>query len=149
MEKDITVDITVLIVDDHQMMCNGLREIINRQENMIVIGEAHNGEDAIKMVHKKAPDVIIMDVNLPVMNGIEATRKITALMPKAIVIGLSLHNNPEVIKNMRLAGASAYVTKNDAVDKLCATILKEVVLKKKSSEEKDENDNLTGPPAAN
>lgn len=101
-----------------------LRSILEKQQDLKVIGDVCNGEEAIKFIHQDAPDAVIMDVNMPVMNGLEATRQITAKMPHPIVIGLSLNNNPIVSENMRKAGASAYITKNEASDTLRATIRK-------------------------
>lgn len=117
--------IDVLLVDDHKMIREGLRSTINGQQYLTVIGEASNGEEAIIFAEDNFPDVIVMDVDMPVMGGIEATKIIMAILPKTSIIGLSLHESPTVKENMRKAGASAYLTKNDAFDALCATIRKE------------------------
>lgn len=115
-------EIKVLLVDDHQMMRDGLRHIINKQQDMKVIGEASNGQKAIQFVQENQPDAIIMDVDMPSMIGIEATHKIMSISPQAIVIGLTLHDSPKLRENMLRVGASAYITKNEAVEKLCSTI---------------------------
>lgn len=122
--------IKVLIVDDEKMIHNMLRSVFEKEQDLKVIGAVYNGEEAVKFVRQNAPDVITMDVNMPVMNGLEATRKITAQLPQTIIIGLSFQNNPVVIENMFKAGASAYLTKDEASVKLNATIRKEGTPKK-------------------
>lgn len=114
--------IKVLLVDDHQMMRDGLRNTINKQEDMKVSGEASNGKEAIQFVNENPPDAIVMDVDMPDMIGIEATHKIMSIIPEAIVIGLTLHDSPKLRENMLRVGASAYITKNEAVETLCSTI---------------------------
>lgn len=114
MEKKIKV----LLVDDHQMVRDGLREIINKQQGLEVVDEGTNGKEAIELVQKSDPDVIIMDVDMPIMDGIEATEKIMSITTEINIIGLSLHDRPEVKENMLKAGASAYITKNEAFETL-------------------------------
>lgn len=114
--------IKVLLVDDHPMMREGLRKMIEEEEDLVFIAEATNGEDAIDLTLQLNPDVVVMDVNMPGMNGIEATREISILSPKTRIIGLSLHDNIEVAQAMRNAGAAAYLTKAEVFETLCATI---------------------------
>lgn len=123
-------EITVLLVDDHQMIRDQLRKIFDDQEHQTVIGEASNGEEAINFVQKNDPDVILLDINLPDMDGIEATKKITSIMPQAVVIGLSLHRSANKLKRMENAGASDYIRKDEAFDTLTDTIRKEVTSEK-------------------
>lgn len=118
-------EIKVLLVDDYKMMRNVLRNTINNQQNVVVIGEASNGEEAIIFAKDNFPDVIVMDVNMPVMGGIEATKIIMAILPQAKIIGLSLHESPTVKENMHKAGATAYISKDEDFDKLYAMIHKE------------------------
>lgn len=120
----------ILIVDDHEMVRRGLRKMIENQDDLVVIAEASNGEEAVKYARETSPDVIVMDVNLPGMDGIEATRKITSEMPNVRVIGLSLHDEKGVSEDMRSAGASAYLTKTEAFETLCATIRSEATMAK-------------------
>lgn len=120
--------IKVLLVDDHKMMRDGLRKIVNEEDDLIVIAEASNGEEALKIAEKMSPDIVVMDVNMPVMDGISATQKLTEMMPGVRVIGLSFHDHPKVAENMRSAGASAYLSKNDAFETLSATIRSEASL---------------------
>lgn len=114
--------IKILLVDDHEMMRRGLRQMIEKQDDLIVVEEASDGKEAIDLARTTSPHIIIMDVNMPVMDGIEATRKIKVEMPNVHVIGLSLHESPSVNKDMRRAGASDYLTKNEAFELLIATI---------------------------
>lgn len=118
--------IRVLLVDDHEMMRKGLRQMIENQDDMIVVEEASTGKEAIELAHETSPHIIIMDVNMPVIDGIEATQKIKTDIPDVPVIGLSLHDSPEVMEDMRSAGASDYLTKNEAFESLIATIHAEI-----------------------
>src|SRR5699024_9781231 len=103
---------------------------VNEQEDLTVIGEASNGKEAIKLAAETAPDIVVMDVNMPDMNGIEATQKIMSNDPNLRIIGLSLHNHGNVTESMLQAGASAYLSKNEAFETLCATIRSEAALTK-------------------
>lgn len=117
--------IKVLLADDHKLVRQGLKKIINAENDMTVVAEAADGEEAIKETRKVVPDIILMDVNMPVKNGIEATQEIMKEMSQVRVVGLSLHDDEKVTKSMREAGASAYLTKNEAFKTLCATIRSE------------------------
>lgn len=117
--------IKVLLADDHKMMREGLKKIVEEEEDLEVVGEASNGEEAVELARETSPDIIVMDVNMPVMDGITATQEITSAMPGQRVIGLSLHDHERVIESMRSAGAIAYLTKNEAFETLCATIRSE------------------------
>lgn len=114
--------IKVLIADDHQMFRKGVRKIIEGELDIMVIDEAADGEEAIKKARETSPDVILMDVNMPRMDGIEATRRITADMPNIRIIGLSLYEEAGVVEEMRKAGASAYLTKTEAFESLIVSI---------------------------
>lgn len=118
--------IKVMLVDDHDMVRRGLRQLIEKQEDLMILAEASDGEEAINLARKMNPDIIVMDVNMPVLDGIEATQKIKSDMPDVQIIGLSLHDSQEVKEDMHSAGASAYLTKNEAFETLCATIRKEM-----------------------
>jgi signal transduction histidine kinase/ActR/RegA family two-component response regulator len=112
----------VLLVDDHRMLREGLRSIIDGQEDFIVIAEASNGEMAIELARDLHPDVVIMDVNMPILNGVEATRQIRAILPDVTLIGLSVQEEQQMVELMAQAGADAYLSKADAFDALSATI---------------------------
>lgn len=114
--------IRVLLVDDHKMMREGLCKIVNAEEDMNVVGEASDGSEAVKLALKLSPDVIIMDINLPELNGIEATTQIKSRLSNVRIIGISFHDSTDVIQDMRNAGATAYLKKDEAFDTLSETI---------------------------
>ena len=114
--------IRVLLVDDHELVREGLRSVIEGQSGLSVVGEANNGEMAVELALQLEPDVIVMDINMPRMNGIEATRRIKTERPAMHVIGLSVHDDSEVAGAMRDAGAASFISKADASDHLCEAI---------------------------
>jgi PAS domain S-box-containing protein len=112
----------VLIVDDHAMMREGLASLFELESDFEVVGQAADGPEAIAATRILAPDVVLMDVNLGEMDGIEATRRILASHPNIKVIGLSMHVDETVARAMRDAGAVAYLTKGGRSDDLIGTI---------------------------
>lgn len=124
-QTELWKEVKVLLADDHAMVRRGLRELIEEQDDMTIIAEASDGKEAVELGRKFSPDIIVMDVNMPVMDGIEATREITSTMPHIRVVGLSLHDQQKVADEMRNAGATAYLTKTEAFETLCATIRSE------------------------
>jgi signal transduction histidine kinase/ActR/RegA family two-component response regulator len=112
----------VLLVDDHRILREGLRSIIDGQPDLTVIAEASNGEIAIELAQDLHPDVVIMDVNMPTLNGVEATRRIRAILPDVTLIALSVQEEQQMVELMAQAGADAYLSKADAFDALSATI---------------------------
>lgn len=114
--------IRVLLVDDHAMMRQGLRSIVTGYDHLEVVGEASDGAEAVELTQQLNPDVVVMDVNMPKMEGIEATQHIKAKQPATVVIGLSVSQSANTEEKMEAAGASAYLTKESAVDALCYAI---------------------------
>lgn len=114
--------IRVLLVEDHRMMREGSRSIIDEQPDLLVIAEASDGQMAVELARELQPDIVVMDVNMPKMNGVEATRQIKAALPHAKIIGLSVQNEEKMAALMREAGVSAYLSKGGAVETLSATI---------------------------
>jgi DNA-binding NarL/FixJ family response regulator len=104
--------IRVVVADDHPVMRTGLSQIINQQEDMEIIGLAENGEEAAKITLQVKPDVVLMDVVMPVLDGIGATRKIISERPETCIIGLTLHEDPLIDGKMKLAGATQCLTKS-------------------------------------
>ncbi|BCA56055.1 putative Histidine kinase [Nitrospira sp. KM1] len=113
-----TDSIRVLLVDDHAMMRHGLRTILENYPDVEVVGEAGNGEEAVSAVDVLQPSVVVMDINMPKLNGIEATARITSRHPCVRVIGLSVNAEEENIRAMTRAGAATLLTKEAAVDQL-------------------------------
>jgi PAS domain S-box-containing protein len=114
--------IRVLLVDDHAIVRQGLAGMIAGENGIEVVGEAGDGLEAVAMARKLQPDTIIMDVNMPRMNGLEATQAITAEMPEIKVIGLSVHDCNDMETKMREAGAWAYMDKSGPGEDLIAAI---------------------------
>jgi two-component system response regulator NreC len=119
-------DIRVLIVDDHAILRDGIRSLLERQEGIIVVGEAGNGRQALEGVEQCQPDVILMDVAMPEMDGIEATRRIKASHPHVDILILTQHDDREYVKPLLQAGASGYVLKR-AGGREVITAIREVV----------------------
>ena len=115
--------VRVLLVDDHEIVREGLRLILSRRDDMEVVGEASNGRDAIEQVSKKAPDVVVMDIGMPELNGIEAALRIRTAYPEARVLALSAMWDRRYVVRMLEAGASGYVVKSSAGDELVRAIL--------------------------
>jgi two-component system, NarL family, response regulator NreC len=113
--------IKVLLADDHKIFRDGLRTLIEK-EGMEVVGEAENGRKTLKLAEKLLPNMIIMDVSMPDMNGIEATRKIRVAMPDVKVIALSMHSDRRFVLGMLEAGASGYLLKDCAFGELASAI---------------------------
>jgi signal transduction histidine kinase/ActR/RegA family two-component response regulator len=106
-----TGSLSVLLVDDHAFMRQGLIQLIDAQPGIQVVGEAANGREALEKASDLRPDVIVMDVSMPEMDGIEATRRIRAALPGIRVIGLSMHEDEHIAQAMRAAGAEALISK--------------------------------------
>jgi len=103
--------IRILVVDDHQMFRESLRQIIESRNDMQVVAEADNGSSAIKQAEKFKPDIVIMDIRMPVVDGIDATRQIKSKYPEIKIIALSSHSDRSYVEKMLQAGASDYLSK--------------------------------------
>lgn len=114
--------IRVFLVEDHTILRDGLRSLVTNTPDMQVVGEAADGRRAVRSVKKAAPDVVIMDVTLPEMNGIEATRQLVADSPGLKVIGLSVHADQRFVAGMFQAGAAGYLLKDCAFEELVGAI---------------------------
>jgi len=114
--------VRVLLVDDHAMVRQGLRSVLDGYADIEVVGEASNGEEALANIPTQQPEIVVMDINMPKMNGIQATSAIRNRYPDVTVIGLSVQNGGEMQQAMLKAGASVLLSKEAAVDQLYETI---------------------------
>lgn len=114
--------IRILLVDDHLIVRNGLCCLLQLEADFKVVGEAENGLQAIELARQCRPEVVLMDVDMPVMNGIEATRILTKEMPQLKVIALSMHVEKDTASRICKAGAMAYLTKGCPTEELVETI---------------------------
>lgn len=112
----------VLLVDDHAMMLDGLRAMLNAKPGISVTGTAPDGETCLRMCAQAAPDIVVMDVEMPGMNGVEAVRLLKARHPRVRVVALSMHRERQFVVEMLRAGASAYVLKDCAFSELTEAI---------------------------
>jgi DNA-binding NarL/FixJ family response regulator len=108
----MTKKITVLLVDDHGLVRRGFRRMLEDEPDMSVVGEAGDGEEAVKLARELKPRVIIMDCALPTMNGLDATRQILAALPDTAVLMLSMHSENTWVRQAIDAGAKGYILKN-------------------------------------
>jgi DNA-binding NarL/FixJ family response regulator len=116
------MSIKVMIVDDHRIMREGLRAMLEREPDIKVVGDAANGRLAQTLARDLAPDVIIMDVNMPELNGIEATQRINTELREVRIIALSMHADRRFVLNMLKAGAAGYMLKDDAFTNLAKAV---------------------------
>ncbi len=114
--------IKIVLVDDHQILRDGLKNIIQQKSNMQVVGEASDGREAIKLCHKLNPDVVITDISMEGLNGIEATKQIVKEHPDIKVIGLSMHSNIKFIQGIFKAGGFGYLLKDGDSGELITAI---------------------------
>ncbi len=112
----------VYIADDHKLFRDGLRELVNKDPNMHVVGEASDGQTVLRDLKKINPDVIIMDVSMPDLNGIEATRQIMLDHPELKILALSMHSDRSFVAQMLRAGAKGYLLKDAAAQELIHAI---------------------------
>ncbi|MBN1556798.1 MAG: response regulator transcription factor [Lentisphaerae bacterium] len=124
------MNVRLILADDHEMMRDGLKAMLEREDGMQVVGEASNGEDTVALAARTGPHVVVMDVAMPDLNGIEATRKIVERNPNIKIVGLSGHANKEFVREMLASGACAYVLKKRAYEELVRAI-REVMKGKK------------------
>ncbi len=116
--------IKLLIADDHQIISDGLKALMKNNSEISIIGVASNGKEAINLAHLLSPHIILMDVDMPIMNGIEATKAIKKDQPEIRIIILTMHNEAGLIKTLIAAGADAYLLKNTDQEELISAIQK-------------------------
>ena len=129
------MSIKIIIADDHQLFREGVVKLLSNADNVEIVAQAENGEDVILKAKEHQPDIILMDIGMPKLNGIEATRIIRNDFPGIKVLALSMHSGKEYIKDILDAGASGYVLKNCTYDQLIEAINSVYEGKKYLSEE--------------
>jgi len=119
---EVASKIRVLLADDHEILRQGLAGLLEEEPDREVVAQASDGQTAVELALRTEPDVVVMDVTMPRLSGVEATRRISAELPHVRIIGLSMHEQEEMAQAMREAGATAYLPKGDSSDALIATI---------------------------
>ncbi|CAL2076891.1 response regulator transcription factor [Tenacibaculum sp. 190524A05c] len=115
--------ITIAMAEDHQMLIDGVKSFFEYDENVNIIGTVNNGEDLVKLVLLKQPKLVITDIRMPKMDGIEATKLIKTKLPHIRVLALTMFDQPDAIKQMLDAGASGYLLKNSGIKMLSKAIV--------------------------
>jgi DNA-binding NarL/FixJ family response regulator len=116
------MSIRIVLADDHKIMREGLKALLEKQQGVEVIAEAETGLEAVRVAQKLKPDIIIMDIGMPGLNGIEATRQIVAEVPGVKIIALSMHSAKRFVIEMLKVGASGYLLKDSASEELMSCI---------------------------
>ncbi len=114
--------IRILIVDDHSITREGLKVLLNKMDNFEVVAEAENGRVAVSLCRKLEPDVVVMDINMPDLNGVDAARQILADYPQIRIIALSMYSDRSYVKGMLKSGVAGYLLKNCAFEELSSAI---------------------------
>ncbi|WP_224995732.1 response regulator transcription factor [Cesiribacter sp. SM1] len=114
--------INIMIADDHRMIIDGLTSMLATEAGVKVTGEASSGKELLEKMEQTPVDIVLMDINMPELDGIEATRKVKAKYPAVRILVLSMYNNPEFIRSLLEAGASGYILKNTGKDELMEAI---------------------------
>src|ERR671911_438774 len=112
----------LLIADDHALVREGLRTMLSGEDGIDVIGEAKDGRQALDVCRELGPDLVLMDVRMPVMDGLEATKRIKAEMPKTSVMMVTMHENPDYLFEAVKAGAAGYVLKDASGERLLSAV---------------------------
>ena len=116
------MSLRIILADDHKIVRDGLRALLQNQSGMEVVAEADNGRATVRLARDLLPDVVIMDIGMPDLNGIDATRQITTELPKVKVIALSMHSDRRFVVQMFKAGASGYLLKDCAFEELARAV---------------------------
>jgi two-component system response regulator NreC len=111
-----------MLVDDHEVVRVGLKNFLQTQEDFEVVAEASDGEEAVSRAMTAHPDIILMDITMPGVDGLEATRRLRVLCPECLILALTVHDDKQYFMQMLAAGASGYITKQAAGDDLIAAI---------------------------
>jgi DNA-binding NarL/FixJ family response regulator len=115
-------EIKLVLADDHAVVRSGTRELLEQQPDLMIIGEASDGEEAVRLAQELEPDVVIMDIRMPKLNGIEATRRIKSQKPGVRILVLTAHDDDEYVFALLQAGANGYLLKTAEIDELVRAI---------------------------
>ncbi|HEY2457921.1 MAG TPA: response regulator transcription factor [Candidatus Acidoferrum sp.] len=112
----------ILIADDHEIVRKGVSSLLQSRDNFEICGEASNGEEAVQQARQLDPDLIVLDVTMPILDGISAAKRIRKLKPSTPILILSMHEGREMVRAAKLAGAQAFVTKSDVSSNLLKAV---------------------------
>mgnify|MGYP001826276157 CR=1 FL=1 len=115
--------VNILLVDDHELFRSGLRRILQERDDLVVVDEAASGEDALVKVRKKLPDLVLMDINMPGLGGMETIRRLQRMHPELPVIAVTILNDGPFPSRLLDAGARGFVTKGDSADELFLSLI--------------------------
>ena len=118
----MTSKIQILIADDHTLLRNGICAILEDEQDMVIVGEANDGREAVRLANQLKPNVVLMDIAMPLLNGLEATRQIKREHPEINVLVLTMYDNEEYFRKMLEVGASGYIIKRAAATELVSAI---------------------------
>ena len=118
----MTSKIHILIADDHTLLRNGISAILKDEQDMVIVGEANDGREAVRLAGQLKPNVVLMDIAMPLLNGLEATRQIKREHPEINVLVLTMYDNEEYFRKMLEVGASGYIIKRAAATELVSAI---------------------------
>ena len=122
MTRQVGAPARILIVDDHELLRRGVRSLLSGDSRFEVCGEAENGQEGIEKVRELNPELVTLDVSMPVLNGLEAARQIRRLFPSIKILILSMHDSPQMAEELRQAGADAVMVKIAPAGELVATV---------------------------
>lgn len=114
--------LSIVLADDHKILRDGLYSFLEKKDSFVVIGEASNGLEAIEQVRQKQPDILILDIAMPMMRGLEAIKEIKRIAPTTKILILSMHNREEYVRNALTNGAQGYILKESAAEELLSAL---------------------------